>query len=99
MSWLTEWKAISAQIQGLLEAANFYIGSAPTTTEGAVQVGRCGGRVSTTTEKDWFATRPWIDREDADIESYLRSQDRLADVELRRQLETWRRDGSYLGFM
>ena len=52
-----------------------------------------GGRVSTTTEKDWFATRPWIDREDADIESYLRSQDRLADVELRRQLETWRRDG------
>src|SRR5215813_13459567 len=29
MSWWTEWKAISAQIQGLLEAARFYIGSAP----------------------------------------------------------------------
>src|SRR5262245_16121550 len=30
MSWLTEWKAISAQIQGLLEAASFYSGSATT---------------------------------------------------------------------
>ena len=28
MSWLTEWKAISAQIQGLLEASRFYIDSA-----------------------------------------------------------------------
>jgi hypothetical protein len=33
MSWLTEWKAISAQIQGLLEAACFYSGSAPATIE------------------------------------------------------------------
>jgi hypothetical protein len=30
MSWLTEWKAIAAQIQGLLEAASFYSGSATT---------------------------------------------------------------------
>jgi hypothetical protein len=28
MSWLIEWKAISAHIQGLLEAASFYSGSA-----------------------------------------------------------------------
>jgi hypothetical protein len=27
MSWLTEWKAISAQIQGLLEASRFYVDS------------------------------------------------------------------------
>jgi len=27
MSWLIEWKAISAQIQGLLEASRFYIES------------------------------------------------------------------------
>jgi hypothetical protein len=27
MSWLTEWKAISAQIQGLLEASRFYLES------------------------------------------------------------------------
>lgn len=30
MSWLTEWKTISAQIQGLLEAANFYSATATT---------------------------------------------------------------------
>jgi hypothetical protein len=27
MSWLTEWMAISAQIQGLLEASRFYVDS------------------------------------------------------------------------
>jgi hypothetical protein len=27
MSWLTEWKALSAQIQGLLDAARFYVES------------------------------------------------------------------------
>ena len=30
MSWLTEWKAISAQIQGLLEASRFYVDSLQT---------------------------------------------------------------------
>ncbi len=33
MSWLTEWKAISAQIQGLLEAGSFYAASAPAAYE------------------------------------------------------------------
>jgi hypothetical protein len=38
MSWLTEWKAISAQIQGLLEASRFYIDSARSVSEGATRV-------------------------------------------------------------
>jgi len=44
MSWLTEWKAISAQIQGLLEAANFYSGSATTVGDDRKDIFAVGNR-------------------------------------------------------
>lgn len=40
MSWLTEWKAISAHIQGLLEAARFYIESNGPSRKDVHSVGR-----------------------------------------------------------
>ena len=39
MSWLTEWKAISAQIQGLLEASRFYIESLRAASQDLYMVG------------------------------------------------------------
>jgi hypothetical protein len=39
MSWLTEWKAISAQIEGLLEASRFYIDSLRTAKKDLYMVG------------------------------------------------------------
>ena len=40
MNWLTEWKALSAQIEGVLEAARFYLESNRTGKNDSYQVAR-----------------------------------------------------------
>ena len=40
MNWLTEWKALAAQIEGILEAARFYVESNRTGREDSFQVAR-----------------------------------------------------------
>ena len=40
MNWLTEWKALAAQIEGILEAARFYMESNRTGREDSFQVAR-----------------------------------------------------------
>lgn len=45
------------------------------------------------TKDDWYASQPWIDKDDVDIDAYV---DRLSDsvgFDLKSKLEAWRRDG------
>ncbi len=45
------------------------------------------------TRQAWLESMPWIDRDDADIDGYVRQLDEDPGFDLRSALERWRRDG------